>query len=345
MSAIKIRVIGAGVGNTDVNHLIKEHLDWADIFVGGKRFISELKCPETKEKVIIKGDVRAVLEKIRSAVKLNKNVVVISDGDPLFFGIARGIVQEFGKENVEVYPNITVAQVACARLGVPFEEMGVVSLHGKRSFHQVLSAMMDYNIIGIYTDSASGPKRIADELVKRDIKEFSMTVLEELGTDDEKITEFFDVNDVINNDFSAINFVVLKRNSPPGQKIRVGMEDEFYIHEGGLITKREVRAVSISMLELDLDSTVWDIGAGCGSVGIECAAVSRRGRIFCIERDKERVLMIKQNVQRAGAYIVEAVHGSAPECLKDLPVADRAFIGGGLSEGLSILEYLTENIK
>ncbi len=340
-----IKVIGAGVGKINVNPIIKDHVDWADIVVGGKRLLNELDCTETKKRFIIKGDIKVVLEKIESAVRDGKKVLVISDGDPLFFGIGKKIIHKFGINNVEIHPNITVAQIACARLGISFDQMKVVSLHGKKDFFPILSAMMNYEAIGIYTDNTSGPKKIADELIKRDIKEFSMIILEDLGTSDEKIREF-DIKDVLNNHFSQLNFVVLKRKafSKPAN-IKVGMEDGFYIHEQGLITKREIRAISISKLDLNKNSIIWDIGGGCGSIAIECSAIARNGKIFCIEKSLKRIHMIRQNIKKAKAYIVEPIFGKAPECLKTLPAADRVFIGGGLSKNPEILEYVGKHIK
>jgi len=335
-----IKVIGAGVGNVSVS---SDHIKWADLLVGGERLLKEIGF--SKEKLLIKGSIKDVLRSIEDAIKEGKRVLVVADGDPLFFGIGKRIIQEFGKEYVEIHPNVTVAQVACARLGIPFDKIKVVSIHGKKDFFPVLSALMQSEIVGIYTDGAEGPKRIACELLKREIRDFCITVLEELETDKEKIKEFEKIEDVLDGNFSDLNFVVLRRLSSSEHSLRIGMDDSFYVHERGLITKREIRVISISKLELKSDSTVWDIGAGCGSVGIECSCIAKEGRIFCIEKELKRFAMIKENIKKAGAYIVEAVYGKAPDCLKELPSADRVFVGGGLSEDPLMLEHISRYMK
>ncbi len=332
----RIRIIGCGVGKTDPPYeLIRD----ADIVFGGERFISEVR---EKEKFPIKGDISLVLERIRRNLEDGKVVAVLSDGDPLFFGIGKRIVEEFGKENVEVFPNITVLQLACSRICLPWEKIKVVSLHGKRDIFPLLSLMMKSDIIGVYTDRKNSPKKIAYELLKRSIEEFSMIVFEDLGTERERIREF-EIKDAVEEEFSELSFVILKRKKRPEIPLKIGTEDDLYLHERGLITKKEIRVVSLSMLSLEKRSIVWDIGAGSGSVGIECATISDEGRIYCVEKDYRRYLMIKENIRRMGAYIVEAVWGEAPYCLKDLPPADRIFLGGGISEGL--LESLSEFLK
>jgi len=338
-----IKVIGAGVGSVSVS---SDHIKWADLLVGGERLLKEIGfSKEEKEKLLIKGSIKDVLRRIEDAIKEGKRVLVVADGDPLFFGIGKRIIQEFGKEYVEIHPNVTVAQVACARLGIPFDEIKVVSIHGKKDFFSVLSALMQSEIVGIYTDGAKGPKRIVCELLKREIRDFCITVLEELETDNEKIKKFEKIEDVLDENFSDLNFVVLRRLSYPKHSLGIGMDDSFYVHERGLITKREIRIISISKLELKSDSTVWDIGAGCGSVGIECSCIAKEGRIFCIEKEPRRFLIIKENIKKAGAYIVEAVYGKAPDCLKELPSADRVFVGGGLSEDPLMLEHISRYMK
>ena len=335
-----IKVIGAGVGGVDVS---SEHIKWADLLVGGERLLKEINS--SKEKLLIKGSIKDVLRRIAVAIKEGKKVLVVSDGDPLFFGIGKRMIQEFGKECVEIHPNVTVSQVACARLGIPFDEIKVVSIHGKKEFFSVLSALMQSDIVGIYTDGAEGPKRIAKELLKREIRDFFMIVLEELETDKERIREFKKIEHVLEEDFFDLNFAVLRRISGSKHTLKIGMDDSFYRHERGLITKKEIRVISISKLELKSDSTVWDIGAGCGSVGIECSCISKEGRIFCIEKELKRFYMIKENIKRAGAYIVEAICGKAPDCLKELPSADRVFVGGGLSEDPLMLEHISRYMK
>ena len=96
------------------------------------------------------------------------------------------------------------------------------------------------------------------------------------------------------------------------------------------ITKLPVRAAGLAHLSVAPDSTVWDLGAGCGSVSIEASHLARRGRVFAVERNKTRAAMIRENIRRTGAWLVDVVLGEMPEALDGLPEPDRIFIGGGL---------------
>ena len=96
----------------------------------------------------------------------------------------------------------------------------------------------------------------------------------------------------------------------------------------GLITKREVRAVAIAKLALTEASVVWDIGAGSGSVAVECGLICHRGRVFAVEKNAEDVDNIRANIAAFRAHNVAAVHATAPEGLADLPDPDAVFVGG-----------------
>ena len=96
-----------------------------------------------------------------------------------------------------------------------------------------------------------------------------------------------------------------------------------------MITKEEIRVIAISKLKLKNDSIVWDIGAGCGSISIEAALSARKGKVFAIEKEKSRVIHIEKNKKRFAISNLEIIHRNAPECLKELPLPDAVFIGGG----------------
>jgi precorrin-6Y C5,15-methyltransferase (decarboxylating) len=125
----------------------------------------------------------------------------------------------------------------------------------------------------------------------------------------------------------------------------LGLEDESYLHGQGLITKREIRAVGLAMLRIEPGDTVWDLGAGCGSVAIEAAFLASRGRVLAVEKEASRVRLIQSNVRRTGAYGVEVIHGEMPGCLDGLPEPDRIFLGGGVGSGPDVLTASFDRLK
>jgi len=116
--------------------------------------------------------------------------------------------------------------------------------------------------------------------------------------------------------FSGLNFVLLKRIKPPEIPLSIGIDDESYVHERGMITKKEIRAVGLAELRIRPSDTVWDLGAGCGSVAIEASYLARDGKVFAVEKNRTRVEYIKENIRRTGAYLVEVVEGKMPHCLE-----------------------------
>jgi precorrin-6B C5,15-methyltransferase / cobalt-precorrin-6B C5,C15-methyltransferase len=126
--------------------------------------------------------------------------------------------------------------------------------------------------------------------------------------------------------------VVLKRrhDSPDRKRpLLLGAPDAWFEHEKGLITKAEIRAVTLSKLRLGPRHTLWDLGAGSGSVGIEAALFITAGKIIAVEKDPRRVAQIKANAKRFGVKNLRAVQAAVPEGLAGLPRPHRVFIGGG----------------
>ncbi|MGD9212973.1 MAG: precorrin-6Y C5,15-methyltransferase (decarboxylating) subunit CbiT, partial [Desulfobacteraceae bacterium] len=129
------------------------------------------------------------------------------------------------------------------------------------------------------------------------------------------------------------------------RKVYVGMPEEWFDHQNGLITKAEIRAVSLSKLRLESHHIMWDLGAGSGSVGIEGSVFINKGRIFAVEKDPERVAQIETNLRRFGVHNVEVLCQMLPEGLETLPAPDRVFVGGGGQRLKSILQAVIRNLK
>ena len=123
------------------------------------------------------------------------------------------------------------------------------------------------------------------------------------------------------------------------------MDDESYVHERGMITKKEIRAVGLAELGIGPSDTVWDLGAGCGSVAIEASYLARDGKVFAVEKNRTRVEYIKENIRRTGAYLVEVVEGKMPHCLESLPDPDRIFLGGGMLGGAELIRIVCDRLK
>ena len=192
--------------------------------------------------------------------------------------------------------------------------------------------------IGIITDDKRTPGEIARILLECGINNRRAYVCQDLGTEEESIIET-DLENLEESTFSPLNVVILiadardtGQDTPPLQLI--GNADDSFRQptEGHLITKLEVRTVSLAKLALTEDSVVWDIGAGSGAVSIEASLLARNGSVFAIEKNANSVAVVKENVRHFGCHNVKVIHAIAPDKLEELPAPNAIFIGGSGGE-------------
>ena len=338
-----VEVLGMGVGNGRLCPSYEEILQKADVLAGGKRLLDRA-APFHAQQIVIESPLERVLDQVRGAVQAGKRVVVLADGDPGFFGIGQLLVKGLGREHVRIHPNVTVLQAAAARLGISWQDIKAVSLHGRQDMSPLFRALAFFDRVAIYTDPENTPCRIASAMIRRRVDTFEMHVFENLGLEDER-TGRYTLAQTEDTDFSPLNFLLLQRMSHPEILPHVGMDDDCYIHEQGQITKKEIRAAGLAALRIHPRHVLWDLGAGSGSVAIEASLLARRGRVFAVEKRAERVEQIRENIRRTGCYHVEAVHGEMPDCLFDLPEPDRIFMGGGAGKNDKVLMEAARRLR
>jgi precorrin-6Y C5,15-methyltransferase (decarboxylating) len=326
---MKIQVVGMGLGAQDLTAHHRDIIARADVLIGGKRLLALFPDSPAEKKVIGK-DVGDVIAYIRRRMA-RRSIVVLASGDPLFYGIGAKLVQTFGPERVVIHPNVSAAAAAFARIGQPWQEARVVSLHGKRNQSVLLELLRSEDTVAVLTDPGHDPAGVARLLLEHDLGPFRMCVLEAMGTTSERVG-WHELRRAASKKFQEPNIVVLKRrHDRPDRKkpLFLGAPDAWFEHEKGLITKAEVRAVTLSKLRLCPRHTLWDLGAGSGSVAVEAALFITAGKILAVEKDPRRVEQIKANAKRFGVENLRAVQAALPEGLAGLPRPHRVFIGGG----------------
>ena len=144
-----------------------------------------------------------------------------------------------------------------------------------------------------------------------------------------------------------MNVVVVRKKgeTPTPRGALIGLPDSAYAHKNGMITKAEVRAVSLAKLALSPNGVLWDIGAGSGSLSLEAASLMPRGRVYAVEKDSGMVEFIRQNMASYGSRNITLVQGEAPEALAGLPAPDRVFIGGSGGSIRGILDASDRALK
>ena len=339
----QVHVVGLGVDHRDITPTASRLIDSAEVLAGGDRLLA-LFSDHPAVKVLIKSPLKNVIDRINQEMQSHRKVVVLADGDPLFFGIGKRLIDAFGKDTVVIYPNVTTLQVAASKLKIPWHDIQTISLHGRKDIQPLLAALVKNNRVAVFTDPDFSPAKVADELIRRGVDTFNMHVFEGLGTETEK-TGRFELKETVKQTFSPLNFIILNRIKQAVIPLSLGLDDDLYLHQRGLITKREIRVAGLSALEIEPHHTLWDLGAGCGSVAIEASLLAYEGIVLAVEKAPERIQLIRQNISRMGAYGVEVIHGEMPECLEFLPDPNRIFIGGGMGKDNSVLEAATERLR
>ncbi len=331
-----VSVIGMGMSLDDLTLKHLEIIKNADVIAGGKRHLESMKdaglLNGTVETRTITGNIRGLVAYIEDALHRKKNVVAIASGDPLFFGIGTTFIKHLGSENVLVYPNITSVGAAFSKIKENWQNAAVLSLHGRDKPEDLKETLKGNDTIAVFTDPVKNPSWLAEKLIDAGYSDFKLCVLEQIGCDNEKVG-WYQPDEALKKDFSDPNIVILKRDKPDksqnGKVLRLGSPDDYFQHQNGLITKSEVRAVSISKLDLKEDSVLWDLGAGSGSVSIEASLFIKKGRIIAVEKEAGRIPDIKENKKRFDVQNLDIIHRELPDGLDDLKQPDRVFIGGG----------------
>ncbi len=228
-------------------------------------------------------DLAGALKAIQEAAE-SKQVVVLASGDPNYYGIGRRLTEFLGPENVVVHPNITAVQSACSLLKISWEDAVVVSLHGRgmEKLTEVLGrASKNYHLYG-----RGRTREIPRLLQTPDMPAYKMCVLENLGEESQRVA-WLSLAEAEKRIFASLNMVVLLRET--GEKFNglyLGLPEAALEHEAGLITKTEIRVVVLAKLQLIPGLVMWDVGAGCGSVGLEASLLLPGGRVLAVNRSE-----------------------------------------------------------
>jgi precorrin-6B C5,15-methyltransferase / cobalt-precorrin-6B C5,C15-methyltransferase len=338
-----VDIVGVGVCFSDLSRKCLDIIHDADILVGGRRQLKWFDSHHGKKREIV-APLSRVIEDIRTWME-HKKVVVLASGDPLFFGIGQTLIQAIGENNVCIYPNISTMAACFSRLKMPWKQAVVVSLHGKDHTTELSHALRSKKPVFIFTDSKHNPAWIGEFIHRTASCEWCMWVFERLGEADERILNI-SPEKAVGMQFNEPNAVVLISKLPKKSiyPLHIGAPEHWYEHERGLITKAEVRAVTLSKLRLLPDHILWDLGSGSGSVAIEAAIFVTKGQIVAVEQNNERVTQIRINSEKFGVNHIRIVHAKFPEEILDLPAPNRVFIGGGGKDLNHMLEAVSQKL-
>ena len=355
MTANRVYIIG--IGYKPLDERSRAILRAADVLLASDRLLEVFEkyaeFPEMKEKLKVIEKIEETLDFIVSNWK-EKKIVLLGSGDPMFYGIGSKVATLVGRESVEIIPDLSSMQVAFSRIKEKWDDAYLMTLHGglipgrgKKSYtlQDVPALFAEHRKIAILTDGKNNPAAIAATFLSLPVRPpVKIFVCEKLGYGmEEKITEGTP-EEIARGTYSDPNVVILLSDEPApaaGFSTRFGLTENEIFHSRGLITKDEVRAVTLHRLRLPDKGIAWDIGAGSGSLSVEAARMCPGMRVYAVEKDGEQVSHMESNRAKFNVFNMEIVRGEAPEALAKLPDPDRVWIGGSggrLSELIDVVK-------
>lgn len=348
-----IQVVGIGLdGAAGLAPAVRAIVHDASVLVGGDRHLAYFSATELTCDRWPLGDLAALAERLQTwlAAREGDTLVVLASGDPLFFGLGRWLLTVCPPETLTFHPHPSAVQLAFSRVKLPWQGATVVSLHGRQSDRLVQALKQGADPIAVLTDGVNTPGAIARLVQDLALPQtYRLWVCEHLGGEAERV-QGYSLEAAQAQPFAPLNIVILQAISSPAPPDlpRIGIEDGDFLgfsDRPGLITKREVRLLALGELALQPGPVVWDVGAGTGSVSVEIARLVPDSQIFAIEKTAVGAALIQQNIARFATPQVQAIHGSAPAVLADLPAPDRVFIGGSGGHLHEILDVCAERLR
>jgi precorrin-6Y C5,15-methyltransferase (decarboxylating) len=329
-----VTVVGIGADGWDgLSPAARRAIAGADVLRGSPRQLSLVPADVAAERVPWPSPMAVAVRELPGAHP-GRRVVVLASGDPMSSGIGTTLVRWFGPAAVDVVPHPSSVTLACSRMGWSVEETTVVSVVWRPLELLVPHVTPGRRLLVLGADTTT-PGKVADRLREWGYGASRLTALAQLAGPDERRFEGT-AADWPHRETDALVITAVEVVADPGTvpwPTVPGLPDEAYRSDGQL-TKRDVRAVTLSRLAPLAGELLWDVGAGAGSIGIEWMRVHPSCRAVAVEAVAERAHRIRQNASRLGVPGLQVVVGTAPEALVGLPQPDAVFVGGGATTPL-----------
>jgi len=341
-----IAVIGAGVG--ELTPSARAALTQARRVIAEPRF-APLLAPD-QQRLDWPRPLSALAERLPALA--DAPLALLASGDPLFYGIGRWLLRHLPREALLFYPGISAVAAACARLGWPWDEVEVVSLHG-RPLVRWRACLQVNRRYALLTDDDSHPAAVARELAAARLEQSSIHVCEDLGGPAERVRHF-SVIDLLDEEVPVVHplHITLVETAGTGGVLPEfpGWDDGVFAtaaeDSGAMISKRLVRLAALSWLAPRAGEVGWDVGAGCGALAVEWARWCPGSVVHALECRSHRLAALEENRSRFG--VVDNLHahlGRAPEALDGLPRPQAVFVGGGGDRLPEILAVCWERLS
>jgi precorrin-6Y C5,15-methyltransferase (decarboxylating) len=325
-----LSIVGIGEdGLAGLSPAARTLVETAETLVGGERHLA-LAPSGTAERIVWAKPLSDTLRII--AERRGRRVTVLASGDPLWYGVGVLLARHFPRDEMTVLPQPSAFSLAVARLGWALADCACLSLHSRPLDSLRLHLAPGRRLLLLSEDGAT-PRRVARLLAETGWGRSRLTVFEHLGGDREASQG--DLAEAWGERLTTdLNTIALECETGPDARPLsrfAGLPDDAFEHDGQL-TKREVRAATLASLAPLPGELLWDIGAGCGSIGIEWLRATENCTAVAVERDPARAAVIARNAAALGVPGLEIILGEAPETLPEQSPPDAIFVGGGIGD-------------
>lgn len=346
----QVWILGAGMGNDSTLTMeAMQVLEGAELIIGAKRLLTGLSKRIHQERITA-CDSQKMAELIVESKK--SEIAVLMSGDSGFYSGTQKLLPLLPFDcQVKVLPGISSLSYLAAKTGISWEDAFFVSLHGRRA--NLMQAIASHRKVFVLTQGNS--EEILDTLLLSGMGEYEVILGLNLSSEREQLLQGTVIKvkealqkrkkddvtkDVKERELSAL--FLLNKEAGLFPVSPAGLPEDWFKRGAVPMTKSEVRAVSLSKLQIGEDAVLYDVGAGSGSVSVEMALAACRGRVYAIEKKAEALALIEENKKRFFLENLELIEGSAPACFSHLPAPAAAFIGGSSGKIQEILEALLE---
>ena len=336
----EVSIVGLGPGaECAQTGEVREAIRTADCLIGAKRMLSAVAAPG---RLCIEAIAPEAIADAIAAHPACARFAVIMSGDTGFFSGTKKLLPRLADCRVRVLPGLSSLSVLCARLGVSYEDVVPVSLHGRT--HDIVSDVRRHARVFALVGGEDGMAALCRRLRDAGLGDVRVSVGERLSYPDEAVT-CGTAAELCGHTFAPLSVALLENPAPSA--VTPGLPDELFLRaqEPGHVvpmTKSEVRAVCLSKLALPENAVCWDVGAGTGSVSVEMALQAPKGRVYAIERNETALALIAANRASFGLENLEVICGTAPEACAGLPAPTHVFLGGTAGNLHAILQTALE---
>ncbi|MCR1917801.1 precorrin-6y C5,15-methyltransferase (decarboxylating) subunit CbiE [Frisingicoccus caecimuris] len=345
-----IRIIGGGPGDTAyILPAARQAAEQCDLIIGDGRMLRAFGLEVDEKCVFEMGPMMKRLEWLKEQPDSLKAGILVS-GDPLIYSMFRLVRRTFPEAEVRIVPGIGSVQAFAARLGESMEESKIISAHGRNMTGEFLAAAVrQYPKLFILCDNERTPGWVAGQLMDMGLAAVDMSAGSRISYLDEKIISGAP-EQLIGTEWPALSLVMIKSksddmeqpvpmNGKQGALNRLLRDDEFLRNQTPM-TREEVRWIILGKLNLLPDSVLWDVGAGTGSVSVECARHCPMGKVIAVEKNPRALEVLYENQKQLASDNMEIIEGAAPEVLEGLERPTHVFVGGAGRALKDILKVL-----